>query len=77
MGSMISLGLGQLEVDWGKNNFFTNHSKLFLKGDIAPAIYYYAEGREESQPAFVRRKPTSVRAKTAECDKATVKGTSA
>jgi hypothetical protein len=55
MGSMISLGLGQLEVDWGKNNFFTNHSKLFLKGDIAPAIYYYAEGHEESQPAFVRK----------------------
>lgn len=55
MGSMISLGLGRLEVDWGKNNFFTNHSKLFLKSDIAPAIYYYAEGHEESKPAFVRR----------------------
>lgn len=55
MGSMISLGLGRLEVDWGKNNFFTNHSKLFLKSDIAPAIYYYAEGHEESQPAFVRK----------------------
>jgi hypothetical protein len=55
MGSMISLGLGRLEVDWGKNNFFTNHSKLFLKSDIAPAIYYYTEGHEESQPAFVRK----------------------
>jgi hypothetical protein len=55
MGSMISLGLGRLEVDWGKNNFFINHSKLFLPGDIAPAIYYYAEGHQETQSAFVRK----------------------
>jgi hypothetical protein len=43
-----------LEIDWGKNSFFRNHSKLFLKSDIAPAVYYYAEGHEETQPAYVR-----------------------
>jgi len=36
MGSMIELGLGHLEIDWGKNEFFRNHSKLFLETDIAP-----------------------------------------
>lgn len=55
MGSMISLGIGRLEIDWGKNSFFRNHSKLFLKNDIAPATYYYAEGHEKIQPAYVRK----------------------
>jgi len=55
MGSMISLGLGKLEIEWGKNHFFRNHSKLFLKDDVAPAIYYYAEGHEVTRPAYVRK----------------------
>jgi hypothetical protein len=33
MGSMITLRLGRLEVDWGKNSFFRNHSPLFAKID--------------------------------------------
>ena len=33
MGSIVTLGIGNLEIDWGKNNFFINHSKLFLKDD--------------------------------------------
>ncbi len=30
MGSFITLGVGKLEIDWGKNNLFKNHSKLFF-----------------------------------------------
>ena len=37
MGSMITLRLGRLEVDWGKNNFFTNHSPLFRATDLQEA----------------------------------------
>jgi len=55
MGSMITLGLGHLEIDWGKNDFFNNHSKLFLRSDIASATYYYAEGQTETKPAYVRK----------------------
>lgn len=55
MGSMITLGLGHLEIDWGKNEFFRNHSKLFLETDKAPATYYYAEGQTEIKPAYVRK----------------------
>jgi hypothetical protein len=54
MGSIISLGVGHFEIDWGKNEFFRNHSKLFLKDDIRPATYYYAEGHKETKPAYVR-----------------------
>lgn len=54
MGSIISLGVGRLEVDWGKNNFFRNHSKLFLKDDIKPETYYYADDYHELKPAFSR-----------------------
>ncbi len=42
MGTMISLALGRLEVDWGKNNFFTDHRALFQKLDLKPVPSYYA-----------------------------------
>lgn len=29
MGTMISLGVGKMEIDWGENNVFTDHSVLF------------------------------------------------
>jgi HEPN/Toprim N-terminal domain 1 len=54
MGSIISLSLGALELDWGKNSFFRNHSSLFMPDDVRPAPYYYAEGIIEDKPAFVR-----------------------
>src|ERR1700685_2943007 len=54
MGSIITLGVGRLEIDWGKNQFFRNHSKLFLKGDIKPETYYYAENHREVLPAYSR-----------------------
>lgn len=42
MGTMICLALGRLEVDWGKNNFFSNHGALFQAGDLKPVASYYA-----------------------------------
>ncbi|CAC9447740.1 hypothetical protein BSPLISOX_711 [uncultured Gammaproteobacteria bacterium] len=41
MGSMITLGIGGLELDWGKNNFYNNHSILFKSTDIKNTSYYY------------------------------------
>lgn len=48
MGSMISLGVGKMEIDWGKNNMFRDHSALFTDGDIKDIPYYYA-GLEENE----------------------------
>jgi len=41
MGSIVTLGLGHLEVDWGKNAFYRNHSKLFLASDKKPIPHSY------------------------------------
>src|ERR1039458_9204593 len=43
MGSMIHLAVGRLEIDWGKNFGFTDHSALFQISDLAKVPYYYAE----------------------------------
>lgn len=42
MGSMITLGIGKMEIDWGKNNIYRNHSKLFQKSDRRSIPYYYS-----------------------------------
>lgn len=41
MGSYITLGINKMEIDWGKNNSFTNHSKLFQISDFDKKIPYY------------------------------------
>ena len=61
MGSIISLGIGRFEIDWGKNAFFRNHSNLFLPGDIRPVPYYYADDCEETLPGFARQLSSVVR----------------
>ena len=33
MGTMISLGIGKLEIDWGKNDVFENFRDLFQPQD--------------------------------------------
>lgn len=43
MGSMIHLSVGRLEIDWGKNSGFTDHSALFQPGDLAQVPYYYVK----------------------------------
>ncbi|MFO1018397.1 MAG: HEPN/Toprim-associated domain-containing protein [Hyphomonadaceae bacterium] len=43
MGSMIHLAVGRLEIDWGKNHGFTDHSALFQgEADVQQVAYYYA-----------------------------------
>jgi len=52
MGSIISLGINKFEIDWGKNQYFTNHSKLFNKSDIHSENYYYANDYVEQKVAY-------------------------
>lgn len=48
MGSMIYLAVGRLEVDWGKNSGFTDHSALFQgEQDVSNVQYYYTSDSEE------------------------------
>lgn len=41
MGSMISLSVGQINIDYGKNEFFQNHAHLFQEGDRGVNEYDY------------------------------------
>ncbi|WP_392714188.1 HEPN/Toprim-associated domain-containing protein [Rhizobium ruizarguesonis] len=43
MGSMIHLSVGRLEIDWGKNSGFTDHSPLFQPSDLTQVPYYYVD----------------------------------
>lgn len=53
MGSTICLAVGKLEVDWGKNSTFSDHSPLFQATDVAQVPYYYVkEDGEEYQDEF-------------------------
>jgi hypothetical protein len=49
MGSMIYLAVGRLEVCWGKNSGFVDHSALFQAGDLSQVPYYY-KGKENAVP---------------------------
>lgn len=55
MGSMITLGIDKFEIDWGKNNFFTDHSALFLPTDIVSMPYYYADNIVEMKEGLSRK----------------------
>jgi hypothetical protein len=47
MGSMIHLAVGRLEIDWGKNQGFRDHSALFQRErDVTDVPYYYV-GEED------------------------------
>jgi hypothetical protein len=49
MGSMIHLAVGRLEVDWGKNQGFRDHSALFQgEPDVADVPYYYVAGEDST-----------------------------
>ena len=52
MGSMITLGIGKMEIDWGKNNVIKNHSCLFQKEDFKKTPYYYANNEVEYKNGF-------------------------
>lgn len=55
MGSMITLGIGEMEVDWGKNWYFNDYSKLFLPTDQKDIPYYYADNIVENKLGYSRR----------------------
>ena len=40
MGTMITLGVGKLEISWGKNNIFDNFCDLFQPEDWKDIKYY-------------------------------------
>lgn len=52
MGSYISLGVGELELDWGKNFGFRDYSKLFLPTDKKDIPYYYADDEVILKPGY-------------------------
>ncbi len=54
MGSIITLGLDRLNLDWGKNGIGIDHSKLFLPGDIRDVTYYYADNEREVKLGYAR-----------------------
>jgi hypothetical protein len=50
MGTMICLGVGKMEIDWGKNNIFSDHSVLFKEDDIKQVPYFYANDIDAEDP---------------------------
>lgn len=48
MGTMIHLAVGNLEIDWGKNHTFADHSALFQPIDLTKVPYKYADEDSES-----------------------------
>lgn len=48
MGSIITLGMKKMDIDWGKNDFFNNHSILFQCEDFDVELpYYYIDDETE------------------------------
>lgn len=47
---MIHLYVGRMELDWGKNHGFTDHSALFQPADVTQVPYFYVDDRH---PSFV------------------------
>jgi hypothetical protein len=52
MGSYIHLYAGRIQLDWGKNNGFINHSGLFLPSDKKKVPYYYADNVTVYKPGY-------------------------
>ena len=52
MGSLVYLGIGALELDWGKNCNVCNHSQLFQVADLKKIPYYYADDVVEMKTCF-------------------------
>ena len=47
MGSMIHLAVGRLEIDWGKNFGFKDHSVLYQATDLAKVPHYFVDERSD------------------------------
>lgn len=55
MGSMVSFGIGKLELDWGKNNFYSDHGSLFQPSDVKDIPYYYTDSIVEYKEGLSRK----------------------
>lgn len=44
MDTTVRLSVGRLEVDWGRNFGYADHSQLFQTGDFGEVPYYHAKG---------------------------------
>jgi hypothetical protein len=53
---MIHLAVGNLEIDWGKNHGFSDHSALFQAGDLTMVPYQYADNSSERADSEGRRR---------------------
>jgi hypothetical protein len=52
MGTMIALSLNEVDIDYGKNRYWTNHSWLFPPNSIREIKYSYANNIVEMKPGF-------------------------
>ena len=43
MQSIITLGIDKMEIDWGKYDFYREHSALFQPSDVQTIPYYYLD----------------------------------
>ena len=59
MGSMIHLAVGDLEIDWGKNDFFIMHSSLFQREDLTQIVREYVDDNNEPIMEEVAVRPLS------------------
>lgn len=55
MGTMITLGVGKLEINWGKNDIFDNFRDLFQAEDWKDIKYYYADNVVEIKKGYSRK----------------------
>jgi hypothetical protein len=54
VGTEISLRIGKLDIDWGRNEEIRNHSAIFLPADRKMAKYFYADSFD-IKPALSRK----------------------
>lgn len=50
MRTLICLGICKMEIDWGKNYFFNDHSDLFSTDDVKKVPYYYPDEIDSDEP---------------------------
>ncbi len=53
MGTMIHLSMGNLEIDWGKNSGFTDHSPMFQVTDVASVPSWFVADHEKDDPHWI------------------------
>lgn len=61
MGSIISLSVGRIDIDYGKNEYFQNHAHLFQPGDRSINEYDYVndDGTPHIEVQEALRRPLS------------------